>query len=108
MPTKNDTARNTLLGLLAIVVFVALIVLLYTGGWWVKKDSINRQTTIDRQSTAFVTSRIAKVRDDLIEITDLPEGPQKVNIVRGICAAVADIRDVDRPDDIVQFAAANC
>jgi Tfp pilus assembly protein PilN len=108
MPANRSTARNALLGILAVIALVAVVVLIYVGGWWVTKDSTNRQTTIDRQSTAFVTSRIAKVRDDLIEISDLPEGPQKVNIVRGICAAVADIRDVDRPDDIVQFAAANC
>lgn len=108
MPTNRSTARNALLGILAVIALVAVVVLIYVADWWVTKDSTNRQTTIDRQSTAFVTSRIAKVRDDLIEISDLPEGPQKVNIVRGICAAVADIRDVDRPDDIVQFAAANC
>lgn len=108
MPTRSNTTRNTLLGIAAVIAVVVIVVVAYVGGWWVKEDSTNRQTTIDRKSTAFVTSRIAKVRDDLIEISDLPEGPQKVNIVRGICAAVADIRDVDRPDDIVQFAAANC
>ena len=44
----------------------------------------------------------------MIELEDIPAGGQRTNIVRSVCAAIADIRPVDRPEDIASFAAANC
>lgn len=95
--------------IVAIVVVVAVAVGGYKLNWWLAEDGTNRQTVIDRQSTAFVTSRIEKVRDDILELASVPEGPQKVNMTRSICAAVADIdMTIVVPSDVQQFAAQNC
>lgn len=100
--------KNVFQAIIAIVLVVAIVIVGYKISWWVEEDSTNRQTVIDRQSTAFNTSRIEKVRDDIIEISNLADGPQKQNIIRGICEAVADVNQNTVPSDIAVFAAQNC
>jgi len=96
-----------------VIVAIALVVALAIGGyklgWWLKEDGTNRQTVIDRQSTAFITSRIEKVRDDILELASVPEGPQKANMTASVCAAIADIdMTIVVPSDVATFAARNC
>ena len=96
-------------GIVALALTVLLVIGLYKLGWWITKDSTNRQTTIDRQSTAFVTSRIEKIRDDVLELASVPEGPQKANMTASVCAAVADIEVTTIiPSDVATFAARSC
>ena len=100
--------KNAFKVIATIVAVVVIAVGLYLGGWWLTEDSTNRQTVIDRKSTAFNTSRIEKARDDIIEVQSLNDGPQKANIIRGICSAIADINPDTVPSDIAQFTATNC
>lgn len=108
--TRPNLSRTTivLLAVIGVLLLIGLAVGGYVGGWWVREDSTNRRTVIDRQSTAFVTSRIAKARDDVLEVQSLPESGQRAAIVRGICEAVADIPETVTPSDLIQFSTTNC
>jgi len=101
--------KNALAGIAVVVIIVVITVGGYLGGWWLQEDSVNRQTTIDRQSTAFVTSRIEKIRDDIVELESLSDSPQKANITKSVCAAFYDIEVTSIvPTDVATFAARNC
>jgi len=101
--------KNALIGIALVIVIGLVCVGGYLGGWWLQEDSVNRQTVIDRQSTAFVTSRIEKIRDDIVELESISDSPQKANITKSVCAAYYDIDAVAViPTDVATFAAQNC
>lgn len=101
--------KNALAGIAVVAIVILVTVGGYLGGWWLQEDAVNRQTNIDRQSTAFVTSRIEKIRDDIVELESISDSPQKVNITKSVCAAYYDIDAVSVvPTDVATFAARNC
>lgn len=95
-------------GILAVIVFVAIVVGGYNAGWWLKKDQTNRQVKIDNQQLGTQTAWADEVRSDIKDAALLPEGPQRQVVVNEACELIPRLTETFLTPEIETFQMENC
>lgn len=101
--------RGVFVGVLALAVFVAVIVGGYLGGWWLKKDTTDRQVGIDNRNVGTQTAWHDEAVDLINQASLLPsDAPQRASLERQACELIGRLTDPYRSDELVAFESQEC
>lgn len=92
MKDKGSVMATVLATIAGIMVVVLIIVGGYLGGWWLKKDIVNRDASINNGGYNRQSALVSSILDDIKEV----EGPnvpanQRRAIISQICDNAAQL-----------------
>lgn len=102
-------ARNILAGAAALALVVAIVVGGYLGGWWLRKDTTDRQVSIDNRQLGTQTAWRDEATDLINTIDLLPEGATQVGaLTNQACDLIGRLTNPYLSDDLAIFQSQEC
>ncbi len=110
MRDKGSVATNVLTGIGVVNLVVLIVVGGYLGGWWLKKDAVNRTSKINQDSYGRQNALVEAVLDDYREATDQALPPaQRQAIIIQLCDNAGKLSgSIDLPFTIQTFIDTEC
>lgn len=103
--TTRDVARAAA----GVLVALAVIVALYLGYWWLRKDTTDRTVGVDNRNTGTQTAWRDEAHDKVedFELLD-PSQPAASALRRDACDLIARLTDPYVDDDLAAFQTEEC
>lgn len=108
---KGSGSVTSTLSVIGVVLVVALVcVAVYLGGWWLTRDTTDRQARVNQRTYGRQNALVEQILDDIAEAETAGLPPQqRAAIIDIICDSAAKLTDsIELPNGAQLFITREC